>query len=80
MTADWKKATSAGLEDHVLIYQPESTARACEDELARIEWEEDMELQRRHIDLASSAMPPWYPGWRQIQRLKIRIFSATPLL
>jgi HNH endonuclease len=73
MTADWKKATSAGLEDHVLIYQPESTAQVCEDELARIELEEDMELQRRHIDLASSAMPPsWYPGWRQIQRLKVK--------
>jgi hypothetical protein len=32
-----------------------------------------MELQRRYIDLASSAIPPsWYPGWRRIQRLKIK--------
>jgi hypothetical protein len=47
MTVDWKEAASADLEDHVSIYQPESIARACGEELARIEWEEDMELQRR---------------------------------
>ena len=33
MTADWKKATSTGLEDHVLIYQSESKAQAYEGEL-----------------------------------------------
>ena len=37
MTVDWKKATSTGLEDHVLIYQLKSAAQAYEDELTRIE-------------------------------------------
>jgi hypothetical protein len=63
--------SDAGSEVYVFSSRLETPPRTSEDELAQIEWEEDMEMGRRYVNLTSRQMPPsWYPRWRKIQRLK----------